>query len=166
MRHVLTSALLATSMFGLPTAAHAQAMTAEEAAQLRAELAALKAQVQPLETRLDAATAQPATAPVLAPPPPSVTAKPATEINWKGGPEIKTADGWSFKPRGRMQIDIAGVDAPGSVGGNSLGVGTEFRRLFLGVEGKIPGGFGYRIEPTLRTVRSNCDAISPMAPGR
>ena len=146
MRHAFTSALLATSMFSLPTAAHAQAMTVEEATQLRAELAALKAQVQTLETRLDAATAQPAPAPVPAPAPPSVTAKSATEINWKGGPEIKTADGWSFKPRGRMQVDLAGVDAPGSVGGNSLGVGTEFRRLFLGVEGKIPGGFGYRIE--------------------
>jgi phosphate-selective porin OprO/OprP len=144
MRHIFTAALLATSMLSLPSNAHAQAMTSEEAAQLRAELAALKAQVQTLETRLDAATAQPAPAPV--PVPPSVTAKPATEINWKGGPEIKTADGWSFKPRGRMQLDVAGVDAPGSVAGNSLGVGTEFRRLFLGVEGKIPGGFGYRIE--------------------
>ena len=30
MRHALTAALLATSMFSLPTAAHAQAMTAEE----------------------------------------------------------------------------------------------------------------------------------------
>ena len=29
MRHALTAALLATSMFSLPTAAHAQAMTAE-----------------------------------------------------------------------------------------------------------------------------------------
>ncbi len=145
MRHALTAALLATSMLCLPTAAHAQAMTAEEAAQLRAELAALKAQVQTLESRLDAATAQPAPAPTSAPAP-SVTAKPATEISWKGGPEIKTADGWSFKPRGRMQLDVAGVDAPGSVAGNSLGVATEFRRLFLGVEGKMPGGFGYRVE--------------------
>jgi len=146
MRHVLTAALLATSMLSLTTPAHAQAMTAEEAAQLRAELAALKAQVQTLETRLDAATAQPAPAPVSTPVQPTVTAKPATEISWKGAPELKTADGWSFKPRGRMQLDIAGVDAPGSVAGNSLGVGTRFRRIFLGVEGKIPGGFGYRVE--------------------
>ena len=151
MRHAFTAALLATTMFSLPGTAHAQAMTSEEAAALRAELAALKAQVQTLESRLDAATAQPAPAPVPAPtaptaPTPSVTAKPATEISWKGAPEIKTADGWSFKPRGRMQLDVAGVDAPGSVAGNSLGVGTEFRRIFLGVEGKMPGGFGYRVE--------------------
>ena len=146
MRHALTAALLATSMFSLPTAAHAQAMTAEEAAQLRAELAALKVQVQTLETRLDAATAQPASARAPAPTPPSVTAKPATEISWKGAPEIKTADGWSFKPRGRIQLDLAGIDAPAGVTGLRGGTATEFRRVYLGVDGKIPGGFSYRVE--------------------
>ncbi len=148
MRNVLTAALLATSMFSLPSVAHAQAMTAEEAAQLRAELAALKAQVQTLETRLDAATAQPAPAqaPVPTPTPPSVTAKPATEISWKGAPEIKTADGWVFKPRGRIQLDVASIDAPAGVTGIRGGTATEFRRVYLGVDGKIPGGFSYRVE--------------------
>lgn len=148
MRHALTAALLATSMFSLPTAAHAQAMTAEEAAQLRAELAALKAKVQTLETRLDAATAQPAPAPapLPTPAPPSVTVKPATEISWKGAPEIKTADGWSFKPRGRIQLDVAGIDAPAGATGIRGGTATEFRRVYLGVDGKIPGGFSYRVE--------------------
>lgn len=148
MPHALTAALLATSMFSLPTAAHAQAMTAEEAAQLRAELAALKAQVQTLETRLDTATAQPATAPapITAPAPPSVTAKPATEISWKGAPEIKTADGWVFKPRGRIQLDVASINAPAGVTGIRGGTATEFRRVYLGVDGKIPGGFSYRVE--------------------
>ncbi|KQZ71518.1 porin [Sphingopyxis sp. Root214] len=148
MRHAITAALLATSMFSLPTAAHAQAMTAEEAAQLRAEIAALKAQVQTLETRLDTATAQPAPAPapVATPAPPSVTAKPATEISWKGAPEIKTADGWSFKPRGRIQLDVASIDAPAGVTGIRGGTATEFRRVYLGVDGKIPGGFSYRVE--------------------
>ena len=155
MRHTLAAALLATSMFCMPTPAMAQAMSPEEAASLRAELAALKAQVQTLEARLDAATGQPAPppasapAPVPAPTPPSVTAKPATEIAWKGAPEIKTADGWSFKPRGRMQIDVTSIDAPAGVTGTHGGVGTEMRRLFLGVDGKIPGGFGYRVEADL-----------------
>ena len=67
MRRALTTALLATSMFSLPGMAHAQAMTAEEAAALRAELATLKAQVQMLEARLDAATAEPAPAPLPTP---------------------------------------------------------------------------------------------------
>ncbi|MCW5647623.1 MAG: porin [Sphingopyxis sp.] len=149
MRHALTAALLATSMFCLPTAARAQAMTADEAAQLRAELAALKAQVQTLETRLDAATAQPTPAPAPAPVPPSVTAKPATEIGWKGAPELNTADGWSFKPRGRVQLDMASVDAPAGVTGIRGGLATEFRRVYLGVDGKIPGGFAYRVEADL-----------------
>ena len=147
MRHRLTAALLATTTLGLPTAAHAQAMTVEEAAALRAELAALKAQVQTLEARLDAATAQPVPAP--APTPPSITAKPASEIGWKGAPEIKTADGWSFKPRGRMQVDLAAVDTPAGVTGARGGLKTEFRRVYLGVDGKIPGGFAYRVEADL-----------------
>ncbi|WP_194952808.1 OprO/OprP family phosphate-selective porin [Sphingopyxis solisilvae] len=146
MRHALTAALLATSMFSLPAAAHAQAMTAEEAAQLRAELAALKAQVQMLETRLDAATTPPTPAPVSTP---SVAAKPATEIGWKGAPEIKAADGWSFKPRGRVQVDLAGIDTPAGVTGVRGGTAIEFRRVYLGVDGKIPGGFAYRVEADL-----------------
>ncbi|MBJ7501843.1 MAG: porin [Sphingopyxis sp.] len=148
MRHTLTAALLATSMFSFPAAAQAQAVTAEEAAQLRAELAALRAQVQTLEARLDAATTQtaPAPAPVPTPATPSAPAKPATEISWKAAPEIRTADGWSFKPRGRIQLDVASVDAPAGVTGLRGGTATEFRRVYLGVDGKIPGGFSYRVE--------------------
>ena len=153
MRHTLSAALLATTMLCLPATAHAQAMSAEEAAALRAELAALKAQVNTLEARLDAATGHPGAvpAPIAAPTPapapaPSVTAKPATDIAWKGAPEFKTADGWSFKPRGRMQIDLTSINAPAGVTASHGGVGTEFRRVFLGFEGKIPGGFGYRAE--------------------
>lgn len=151
MRQKLSAILLATTMLALTSTAHAQAMSAEEAAALRAELAALKAQVNTLEARLDAATGQPgaAPAPVATPAPvpaPSVTAKPATEIAWKGAPELKTADGWSFKPRGRMQVDLTSIDTPPGVTDTHGGVGTEFRRVYLGFEGKIPGGFGYRAE--------------------
>ena len=39
------------------------------------------------------------------------------------------------------------MDAPAGVPGQaSLGIATEFRRAYLGVEGTIPGGFGYRAE--------------------
>ncbi|WP_260583430.1 OprO/OprP family phosphate-selective porin [Sphingopyxis sp. PET50] len=148
MRPTLIAAFLASSMLAMPATAHAQAMTAEEAAALRAELAALKAQVQTLEARLDAATAQPSPAATPAPAPgtPPVTAKAATEIGWKGAPEIRTADGWAFKPRGRIQLDVAGIDAPAGVLANRGGTATEFRRVYLGVDGKIPGGFSYRVE--------------------
>src|SRR3546814_2404969 len=60
MRHALVAALLATSMFSLPTTAHAQAMSAEEAAALRAELATLRAKVETLEARIDQASPPPA----------------------------------------------------------------------------------------------------------
>jgi phosphate-selective porin OprO and OprP len=76
----------------------------------------------------------------------TVTAKPATDVTWDGAPKLATKDGWSFKPRGRVQIDSAGVDAPGSVAGTSLGIATEFRRAYMGFDGTMPGGFGYRIE--------------------
>lgn len=74
-------------------------------------------------------------------------AKPVPEVTWDGAPEIASEDGWSFKPRGRLQVDAAGVDAPsGIAASDSLGFGTELRRAFLGVDGTIPGGFGYRVE--------------------
>src|SRR3546814_4220644 len=77
---------------------------------------------------------------------PPAPAEPAPEIAWKGAPEIKTADGWSFKPRGRMQVDVVGLDTPAGVTGARGGLATEFRRVYLGVDGKIPGGFSYRVE--------------------
>ncbi|MBB5706246.1 OprO/OprP family phosphate-selective porin [Sphingopyxis panaciterrulae] len=144
MRPRPIAALLATTMLAMPGAAHAQAMDAEEAAALRAELATLRAKVETLEARLDAATAQPVSSP--APSAPPAPAEPAPEIAWKGAPEIKTADGWSFKPRGRMQVDVVGLDTPAGVTGARGGLATEFRRVYLGVDGKIPGGFSYRVE--------------------
>ncbi|OHD10294.1 OprO/OprP family phosphate-selective porin [Sphingopyxis sp. RIFCSPHIGHO2_12_FULL_65_19] len=146
MRHALAAALLATSMFSLPTTAYAQAMSAEEAAALRAELASLRNKVEMLEARLDqgappsAGTAAPVPAPAPAPEP------SATQIKWKGAPEIKTADGWSFKPRGRVQVDAAHVGAPGAIADPALGFSNELRRIRMGFGGTIPGGFGYKVE--------------------
>jgi phosphate-selective porin OprO/OprP len=105
-----------------------------DAAEAKVATAVTEAQAAREETRKLAATA---------------TAKPATEVTWDGAPRLATKDGWSFKPRGRLQIDSAGVDAPGSVAGNSLGIGTEFRRAYIGFDGTMPGGFGYRVEADL-----------------
>ncbi|MBY4637005.1 OprO/OprP family phosphate-selective porin [Sphingopyxis sp. XHP0097] len=146
MRAFLTAALLGTTMLAAPTTAHAQALSAEEAAELRAELAALKAKVDTLEARLDGAIASPVPAPAPVAPAPTVTAKPATEIGWKGAPELKTADGWSFKPRGRILVDAGHVSAPSAISDRALGFSNELRRVRLGVEGTIPGGFGYKLE--------------------
>lgn len=148
MRTNYFAILLATSMLTLPVAGHAQALSADEVAAMRAEIAALRAQVQSLEARLDTvATASTATpAPGSAPVADHTAAPPQTDIAWKGAPEISTKDGWSFKPRGRFQIDMAGIDAPAGVTGARGGVGIEMRRAILGVDGKIPGGFAYRVE--------------------
>jgi phosphate-selective porin OprO/OprP len=45
-----------------------------------------------------------------------------------------------------MQFDVASIDAPAGVMGTHGGLTTEIRRVFLGVDGKIPGGFSYRVE--------------------
>src|SRR3546814_4514877 len=126
-------------MFSLPTSARAQAMSAEEAAGLRAELAALRAKVETLEARIDQASPPPVSAPTPAPAPST------TEVKWKGAPEIRTESGWSFKPRWRILIDAGYVDAPSRISNPALGFTNELRRARLGVEGTIPGGFEYKL---------------------
>jgi phosphate-selective porin OprO and OprP len=137
----LTAALLAGSAI-VPSAALAQPVSAEEAAQLRAELATMRAQIAALEARLGAAEA----APIAAPTPPVPAPKPATEIGWKGAPEFKHKDGWSFKPRGRVQLDAGYVSAPDGATLIGEGFATRARRVRLGFEGSMPGGFGYKVE--------------------
>jgi phosphate-selective porin OprO and OprP len=138
MRNLLPALLLTASAF-LPTSALAQAPDLDELqrqlAAMQAEVARLSAQVAELQERDQA-------------PPPTV-ATPTTKTEWKGAPELSGEGGWSFKPRGRLQVDTAIIDAPSSVPGDSLGFGAEFRRAFVGVEGTIPGGFGYRLEADL-----------------
>jgi phosphate-selective porin OprO and OprP len=165
-----SSALAVALVAGWVTPAHASAAqqpgVAEQMAAMQAQLDKLSQRVDSLEgqvvqerTRADAAEARVAAAVTEAQAAreetrklaaaPAATAKPASEITWDGAPKLATKDGWSFKPRGRVQIDTAGVDAPDSVSGNSLGVGTEFRRAYIGFDGTMPGGFGYRIEADL-----------------
>ncbi len=131
----------------MPMQAHAQDMSAEEAAEMRAQISELKAQVEALETRLNTQEAAQAGAPIAPAPAPAAVAdenKPA--INFKGAPEIKTKDGWSFKPRGRIQYDAVHVSAPDAVNDSGLGFSNELRRIRLGAQGSMPGGFGYKFE--------------------
>src|SRR3546814_8165235 len=58
----------------------------------------------------------------------------ATEVKWKGAPEISTESGWSIKPRGRILIDAGYVDAPSAISSPALGFTNELRRARLGVE--------------------------------
>ena len=72
--------------------------------------------------------------------------------SWKGMPQWEDKDdGWSFKPRGRIQWDAGYVGNPdddpnGSLITRNLGWNTRARRIRLGAEGTIPGGFGYKFE--------------------
>jgi phosphate-selective porin OprO/OprP len=78
--------------------------------------------------------------------------------SWKGMPQWEDKDdGWSFKPRGRIQWDagyVVNPDEHPNLGGSSppglltrnLGWSTRARRIRLGAEGTIPGGFGYKFE--------------------
>lgn len=147
-RIIAITALLAGST-AIPVHAHAQGLTAEEAAALRAEIQALRAQVEALEARVGQAETNSAAA--------TQTAQKATEmaaksddgitIKFKGAPEISDEKkGWSFKPRGRLLYDFASVNAPDSVVATGLGFTNELRRARLGFEGSIPGGFGYKFE--------------------
>ncbi|MCP5390225.1 MAG: hypothetical protein H6920_01165 [Sphingomonadaceae bacterium] len=165
MKSRLHASVLAVAVgagWALPGAAQAQA-TAEmsvqdEIAQMRAEMARMAARIDTLEAELDVAEAKAEAASTTAA---STTAASAaetagaaakkaeaddgTKISWKGGPLIEGKGGWSFKPRGRIQADGGFTSVPDSTG-RSEGFGNEIRRARLGVEGDIPGGFGYKFE--------------------
>ena len=76
--------------------------------------------------------------------------------SWKGGPQFDDKDaGFSFKPRGALQFDAGYVGFPnghnlnGTVGGlnyNNLGWNSRARRILIGADGTLPGGFRYSAE--------------------
>jgi phosphate-selective porin OprO/OprP len=146
MRLLTTLLLAGCALAPLP------ALAQPDAAELQRQIEAMRAEIDRLSTQvaeLQARQATPAAAPAAPPAPAPVQAK-GPEIAWKGAPEITAVGGWSFKPRGRVQIDSALVALPDAVpAAGRAGIGTEFRRVYLGVDGTIPGGFGYRVEADL-----------------
>ena len=76
----------------------------------------------------------------------------AVTPSWKGAPLYEDKEnGWSFKPRGRIQYDAGWVGNPdddpnGGLLTRNLGFNSRARRIRLGAEGTIPGGFGYKFE--------------------
>ncbi len=174
LRHISNFGLAPLAVVvSLGWAMPAQAQSAGDVAALRADMAAMRqamesmaARVNTLEAQLadanakaDAASAAAASANAAAASA-STTAiavrdatKGVPKVNWKGAPEIEGEGGWSFKPRGRLQIDAGSVSAPSAVKAaanlknpGGLGFANEMRRAYLGVDGKIPGGFSYRVE--------------------
>ena len=147
---------VATAAMLVANPALAQSNDAEIEA-LRAEVAALKAQLADLSAKVDKAAAAPAPAPApVAVAEKKADAKPAPEISFKGAPEIKTADGWSFKPRGRLHYDAGYVSIPGDYAASrNLGFNSRVRRVRLGAEGTMPGGFGYKVEADFANSSTN-----------
>ncbi len=117
----------------------------QELAALRAQMQAMAVRIDSLESQLGEARAEVAAATVAAAQA-GDAAKSSSKVSWKGAPQFEGEGGWSFKPRGRLQLDAAGVNAPSGVDDKGLGFSTEVRRAFLGAEGTLPGGFGYRAE--------------------
>jgi phosphate-selective porin OprO/OprP len=120
-----------------------------------ARIAAMQAQIDALQRQLDelkqARPAGVATAPAPAPPAPApAAAKPAAPpvaVAWKGAPEFTGEGGWRFKPRGRLQYDFGSVENPNdAVASANLGFNGRSRRILLGAEGDVPGGFKWRAE--------------------
>jgi|TARA_R100000501_G_scaffold7881_1_gene16377 phosphate-selective porin OprO/OprP len=160
------SALLATTMIAMPASAQSRADAALARIEaMQAEIDALRAEVEQLraESAADkgaatAAQAAPAGEAQLAETQPSAiddqgarlqTVRAAAEkdvdrIIWKGAPVI-SGDGWSFKPRGRLQVNVGHVGVPDAAYSGS-GWNSDIRRARLGFEGVIMYDFGYKLE--------------------
>ncbi len=127
------------------------------------ELAAMRAQMTQMAQRIDsleaelvksksAALSAKTSASAPAAPPPGIKAPAGTILVWEGAPRISTpvdpgnpAGGtWSFKPRGRLLYDVGTISSPGAFVSPNLGFRSRMRRLQLGFEGTVPGGFGYK----------------------
>lgn len=145
--------LLASAAFATPAAAQT-ATSAEDIAALRAQIEGLHTKVAELEAAQATTAAKVESAPA-----------PAAKISWKGAPAIE-GDGWSFKPRGRLQYDVGHVEHPDGYDNPGLGFANEIRRARLGVEGGLPGRFGYKFEVDFASGDVEfADAILTYSPG-
>ena len=166
-RGLYASPLLAGALLGLPAPAAAQADVAAELQAMRSKIAELEAKVERLEAERAGASgvasspvppaagqvaAAEAPSPTPAPgadaPLPVATAKAETDIVWRGAPQLRQDEtGFSFKVRGFAQFDTGFVGNPrGAIPTQNLGYNSRARRLVLGAEGTLPGGFGYKAE--------------------
>ena len=147
MIYRVAPALLFAGALLLATGAQAQEATTS-AADTTAQIDALKAQVEALQAQVKALSVQ-------------VGKVEKAEPGWKGAPSWAASDGWSFKPKGVIQLDAGYVSLPRRIAGlvpvsstsagagvatNNLGWNTRARRLIVGAEGTMPGGFGYKFE--------------------
>ncbi len=152
----MTKAILLAGVAALLAVSPAYAQTPEAAnddrAEMRAEIARLKAAMAVLEARLDkvegtgTAAAQGQLVQSAAAPATPAPAKPVTETVWKGSPQFVQGDA-KFKVKGRIQLDAGYLSSPANT--RAKGFSNEFRRIRLGGEGTLGSGFGYKLEAEL-----------------
>jgi phosphate-selective porin OprO/OprP len=145
--------LLAAALASPALAAEPEADVAAQLEAMRAQIESLRAELAELKARQGSAAA---TAVQTPPPAQAASTPPAAgePPSWKGAPQFSGPSGFSFKPKGLVQFDAGYVSTPGpdlngTVGGlnyNNLGWNTRARRLVLGAQGTLPGGFGYNVE--------------------
>jgi phosphate-selective porin OprO/OprP len=108
----------------------------------QSRLDALEAQIGALQSELETLKAERASAPAAS----TDAETPQTNVELRPGPRFSSADGaFTFRPRGRIELDTAIFDADGA----DFNSGTQLRRARLGVEGRIASVFGYRFEVDL-----------------
>ncbi|MEW4467148.1 porin [Parasphingorhabdus sp. JC815] len=134
----------------LPGQAFAAPLSEQEATALLERLNQMEQEIVKLRGQLDAVENEQQQSRKVAEVTKVDQSKKATSIKFKGAPEIKTADGWSFKPRGRILYDFNNLSSvPSTINIPGEGFSNEARRVRLGVQGSIPGGFGYKLEADL-----------------
>lgn len=133
----LMAAALSCTM-STPLLAQDVTLPADELAAMRAQLAAMNTRIDQLEGELAATKTEVAeSGQVVDAPAPAADSEPVSTL--------AKSDGWSFKPRGRLMFDAGFTNAPDSTGASD-GFGNEVRRARLGASGDMPGGFGYKFE--------------------
>jgi phosphate-selective porin OprO/OprP len=144
----------------LPTSAFAATISDEEAAALLERLKKLEQEVIVLKDKLASENSeQQVEKTSIAETKNSSKPKKTNSVNWKGAPEVKSSDGWSVKPRGRLLYDFANLSSvPDSMDIPGEGFSNEARRIRLGIQGTMPGGFGYKLETDLSGGSSLTDA--------
>ena len=69
------------------------------------------------------------------------------EVYPYAGPEkLELAEGWTLKPRGRLQYDLGWIEEPDGVERDGLGWESEFRRVRIGFQLDSPYGVGAKFE--------------------
>lgn len=160
MRTIPLLPLAALAFIATPVQAQesTSAVADSEVETLRAMVSQLNAQLEAVNSRLDemeatdaetaaaaqaaAETAAEAQAAVAVA---NVTSGAPVEISMGAAPEVESANGFTFKPFGRLMLDAGTTSLPDGIG-RSDGFDGEARRARLGVSGDIPGGFGYKFE--------------------